>query len=176
MPGVIHFDKRGDVAGLLDNCYDRGYRQIDTARNYPGSEARLGEADAPSRFTMHTKILGMGDGTLNPAKIHESIETSLSDLKVGHVQTMFLHVPDRQTPFEDTARAMDEAQKQGKFARWGLSNYTPDEVQRFIDICEKHGYTKPGVYQGHYNALVRGGEKELFPLLRKYDMSFFAFR
>lgn len=164
------------MAGLLNKFYDRGYRQIDTGRNYPGSEARLGEADAPSRFTIHTKILGMGDNTLNPAQIKESIETSLNDLKVDHVQTMFLHMPDRQTPFEDTAKAMDEAQRQGKFTRWGLSNYAPAEVQRYIDICEEHGYAKPSVYQGHYNALVRGGEKELFPLLRKYNMSFFAYR
>lgn len=164
------------MTDLLDAFCARGYRQIDTARNYVGAEVRLGDADAAFRFTMHTKILGMQDGDLEPAKVHASLEASLADLKASHVETVFLHVPDRQTPFEETAKAMDEARKQGKFSRFGLSNYTAAEVQRFIDICEQHGYTKPSVYEGHYNALVRGGEKELFPLLRKHNMSFFAYR
>jgi aflatoxin B1 aldehyde reductase len=49
-------------------------------------------------------------------------------------------------------------------------------VQKFVDICEEKGYIKPSVYQGHYNAIVRGGEKELFPLLRKNNIAFFAYR
>jgi len=89
---------------------------------------------------------------------------------------MFLHVPDRQTPFEDTTKAMNDAIKHGKFEKFGLSNYTAVEVQKFIEICEQKGYTKPSVYQGHYNAVVRGGEKELFPLLRKHNIAFYAYR
>lgn len=89
---------------------------------------------------------------------------------------MFLHVPDRQTPFEETAKAMNEALQQGKFEKFGLSNYTAAEVQAFIDICEKKGYATPSVYQGHYNAITRGGEKELFPLLRKHNIAFMAYR
>jgi aflatoxin B1 aldehyde reductase len=88
---------------------------------------------------------------------------------------MFLHLPDRQTPFEDTCQAMNEGVRQGKFKRFGLSNFSAAEVQKVLDICEQKGYTKPSVFQGHYNAIVRGGEKELFPLLRKHDMSFFAY-
>jgi len=89
---------------------------------------------------------------------------------------MFLHLPDRQTPFEDIAKAMNDAFQQGKFKNFGVSNYTANEVQRFIDICEERGYVKPSVYQGHYNAIVRGGEKDLFPLLRKHSIAFFAYR
>lgn len=49
-------------------------------------------------------------------------------------------------------------------------------MQQFIDICDEHGYVKPSVYQGHYNPVVRGSEKELFPILRKNNISFFGFR
>lgn len=89
---------------------------------------------------------------------------------------MFLHIPDRQTPFEDTANAMNEAFQQGKFRKLGISNFSPEEVQRYIDICEQKGYVKPSVYQGHYNLVVRRGETELFPLLRKNGMAFTAYR
>lgn len=71
---------------------------------------------------------------------------------------------------------MSDAIAQGKFRSFGICNYIPAEVQKYLEICEQHGYTKPSIYQGHYNALVRGGEKALFPLLRKYNMAFFAFR
>lgn len=92
------------------------------------------------------------------------------------IKTMFLHVPDRQTPFEDAVKAMDEAYRQGKFRRLGLSNYTAAEVKEILEICERKGYVKPSVYEGHYNAVVRGGEEELFPLLRKHGIGFFAYR
>ncbi|GFF45080.1 aflatoxin B1 aldehyde reductase member 3 [Aspergillus lentulus] len=174
-PGTVHFDNANDVQALLDAFRNRGYRHIDTASNYDGSEKRLGQAEAASRFTIHSKVRGRGPGDLEPSKIDLSIRQSLDALKTSAVETMFLHVPDRQTPFEDTAKAMNDAFQQGKFKKFGLSNYTAAEVQKFIDICEEKGYVKPSVYQGHYNAIVRGGEKELFPLLRKHNIAFFAY-
>jgi aflatoxin B1 aldehyde reductase len=176
MPGIIHFDSEKDVRGLLDAFSNRGYKNIDTASNYPGSEVRLGQTGAANQFIIHTKVRGWGSGDSEPSKIELSIGKSLGDLRTSAVETMFLHVPDRQTPFEDTAKAMSDAFRQGKFKKWGISNYTAAEVKKFIEICEKKGYVKPSVYEGHYNALVRGGERELFPLLRDYGMAFFAYR
>ncbi|KAH8649150.1 NADP-dependent oxidoreductase domain-containing protein [Xylariales sp. PMI_506] len=175
MPGIVHFDNKNDVQALLDEFYRRGYRHIDTARDYPGSEVRLGQAEAASRFTIHTKVHSGNPGDHASSKVALSIDQSLEDLKTSAVETMFLHVPDRQTPFEETAKAMNDALQQGKFKKFGLSNYAPAEVQRYIEICEREGYSKPSVYEGHYNALVREGEKELFPLLRKHNIAFFAF-
>ncbi len=180
-PGIVHFDSVKDVQNLLDAFHNRGYTHIDTARDYspnaPGaSEERLGQVGAASRFTIHTKVHSGHPGDHEPSKVDLSIGQSLDALKTSAVETMFLHVPDRKTPFEDTAKAMNDAIQQGKFKKFGLSNYTAAEVQKFIEICEQKGYTKPSVYQGHYNAIVRGGEKELFPLLRKHNIAFFAYR
>ena len=161
--------------------YARGYTHLDTARNYsphaPGSsEPRLGRAEAPSRFTIHSKVRSGSPGDHEPAKVRSSIERSLADLQTPAVETMLLHMPDRQTPFEDTLRAMDEAYRQGKFRRLGLSNYPAAEVREILEICEREGYVKPSVFQGHYNAVVRGGEVELFPLLREHGIAFYAYR
>lgn len=108
--------------------------------------------------------------------MHTSIGESLDFLKTSAVETMFLHVPDCETPFEYMLKAMNDTFQQGKFKNLGLSNYTAAEVQKIIDICEEKGYIKPSVYEGHYNPLVRGGEKELFPILRKHNMAFFVYR
>ena len=49
------------------------------------------------------------------------------------------------------------------------------EVAQICEICEAHGWVKPVVYQGIYNALNRTVEAELFPCLRHYGMGFYAY-
>ncbi|RWA12346.1 hypothetical protein EKO27_g2739 [Xylaria grammica] len=174
-PGIVHWDEQKDVKTLLDTFYDRGHRYIDTGSNYPHSEERLGQVGAASRFTIVTKVRDLTPGSHEPAKIASSIKQSLEELKTSTVDTLMLHIPDRKTPFEDTARAINEAFQKGQFKNFGLSNYTAAEVQKFLNICEDKGYVKPSVYEGHYNAIIRGGEKELFPLLRKHNIQFYAY-
>ncbi len=58
----------------------------------------------------------------------------------------------------------------------GLSNYSPAQVKEYLAVCEKYGYVKPTVYQGSYNAVSRGAEEELLPLLRKNGITFVAYR
>jgi aryl-alcohol dehydrogenase-like predicted oxidoreductase len=58
----------------------------------------------------------------------------------------------------------------------GISNYTAKGVEEFLSVCDKNGWTKPTVYQGQYNAVCRKRETELFPLLRKHGIKFYAYR
>ncbi|KAI0522055.1 Aldo/keto reductase [Xylaria bambusicola] len=174
-PGIVHWDEQKDVQALLDTFYNRGHRYIDTGSNYPHSEERLGKAGAANRFTILTKVRDGIPGSHTSAKIEASIKQSLEELKTPSVDTMMLHVPDRETPFEVAAKAMNDAFRKGQFKHFGLSNYAATEVQRFLDICEENGYVKPTVYEGHYNAIYRSGEKELFPLLRKHNITFYGF-
>ncbi|KAI1262751.1 Aldo/keto reductase [Xylariaceae sp. FL1019] len=174
-PGIVHFDEPEEVKQLLDTFYARGHRIIDTGGNYPGSEIRLGAVGAPSRFTMITKVRDGLPGSHKASEIDASIKQSLEELRTTSVDTLMLHVPDRETPFEEAAEAINKAYQEGKFEHFGLSNYTAAEVQKFIDICETNGYVKPTVYEGHYNAIFRSGEKELFPLLRRHNMAFLGY-
>ncbi|KAK9364553.1 NADP-dependent oxidoreductase domain-containing protein [Lipomyces kononenkoae] len=164
IPGIAHFDSAKQVQALLDVFHSRGYRHIDTASNYFGSEVRLGQAGAASRFTIHTKVAGFGKpGDHEPSKIDLSIGQSLDALETSVVETMFLHVPDRQTPFKDTAKAMNDAFRQvlqpvffsgntGTSTRWKHDNiigklystlYGHPAVQASVavvrDAAEKHG-------------------------------------
>ncbi|KAL6877694.1 NADP-dependent oxidoreductase domain-containing protein [Trichoderma longibrachiatum] len=176
---TVRYDTPEEVEGFLNAFYERGYRQIDTARSYsphaPGSsEPRLGAANVGERFQIGTKVLSRPEGAHKKDKVEESINGSLEDLKVSQVDIMYLHAPDRTVPFEETAEAIDKAYREGKFKRFGLSNYTAEEVEQFIKISEERGFVKPTVYQGQYNPIVRTGEKELFPVLRKHGISFYA--
>ena len=67
----------------------------------------------------------------------------------------YLHGPDRKTPYEETLRAVNELYKEGKFKRFGISNYMSWEVAEIVGICKANGYVAPTVYQGVYNAIHR---------------------
>lgn len=88
---------------------------------------------------------------------------------------MFLHSPDRGTPFSVTCAAIDKEYKAGKFKAFGLSNYRADEVEEIVKLCVENNWVKPTVYQGQYNAAMRASE-ELLPVLRKHGIQFVAFR
>ena len=144
---------------------------------YGASEARLGAAAAGTTggFLVDTKVMSWEPGSHTKARILAEIDASLAALRIDRINVEYLHVPDRTVPFREACEAMHEAHRAGKIAAWGLSNYTADEVERIAGICEEEGWTKPSVYQGQYNPVVRGGEKELFPVLRKHGMAFYAY-
>jgi aflatoxin B1 aldehyde reductase len=136
----------------------------------------LGKLDAASNFTVQTKVLSGSPGALTADNIATSIKGSMEALKTNHVPNFFFHLPDPSTSLEESLKAMDNAHQDGKFDHLGISNYPPAEVQRMIEICEVNGYIKPSIYQGHYNVISRGPEEELFPLLRKHNIAFQAYR
>jgi len=63
----------------------------------------------------------------------------------------------------------------GKFERFGLSNFTPAQVEEIHAYCQEHGYVLPTVYQGNYNPVSRRIEQELFPVLRRLGLSFYVY-
>lgn len=173
------------MKAFLDTFYERGGRHLDTARNYsPGargtSEPRLGAASAGSRFSIDTKVRGIpGEGpTHTAAQVKASIDGSVADLRLpggAKIDVMYLHFPDRETPLEEACGAVNEAYREGKFRRFGISNYTAGEVERIVAVCKDKGYVAPSVYQGEYNPIVRSGEDTLFPVLRKHGIAFYAY-
>lgn len=172
---LARFDTPGEVQAYLEAFSKRGYGQIDTSRMYGSSESRLGAVSAADSFAIDTKVMSWEPSCHTKDKILEGIEESLGNLRAPQINIEYLHVPDRTTPFDEACEAMNIAHKAGKIKAWGLSNYKAEEVQQILDICEHRSFVKPSVYQGQYNAVVRGGETGLFPLLRKHDIAFYAY-
>lgn len=165
----------------LDILKHHNLKTIDTSRNYPAggtpgtSEILIGSANAASQgFRIDSKADNYRPGDLKYENVLSSIDNELSALKTQKLRIQYLHWPDRSVPLEEPLRAINEAYKQGKFETFGISNYAAKEVEQIIAICDREGCIKPTVYQGQYNALCRRGEKQLFPTLRKYGFSFFA--
>jgi aflatoxin B1 aldehyde reductase len=114
--------------------------------------------------------------THQPSDVRRGLLDSLKALKSKKIDMFYLHGPDRKTPFEDTLREVNELYKEGLFERFGISNYMSWEVARICEICERNGWIKPTVYQGIYHVLQRSIEAELFPCLRYYGISLYAFQ
>lgn len=175
-----------DCAAILDVFQKHGHSEIDTARTYGGgsSEEYLGELDWKQRgFVMDTKLSPSKRGLAPGAKTYShrsddlraAMLESLAALKTENVDMWYLHAPDHNTPYEDTLRAVDELYREGRFRRFGISNYAAWEVAQISELCIRHGWKRPDVYQGVYNALHRAVEPELFPCLRHYGISFYVF-
>eukprot|EP01117_Protostelium_nocturnum_P012095 TRINITY_DN4430_c0_g1_i1.p1 TRINITY_DN4430_c0_g1~~TRINITY_DN4430_c0_g1_i1.p1 ORF type:complete len:339 (+),score=77.61 TRINITY_DN4430_c0_g1_i1:469-1485(+) len=179
-----------DTKEILDVFQKHGHSEVDTARVYGGgsSEEYLGDIDWKSRgIKMQTKLyptkgtpmvgkLTDEAYTHSPEDVRLGLKRSLEALKADKIDMFYLHGPDRSTPFEDTLREVNNLYKEGHFERFGISNFMAWEVAKICEICEKNGWIKPTVYQGIYNALHRAVEPELFPCLRHYGISLYAFQ
>jgi aflatoxin B1 aldehyde reductase len=113
-----------DVQKCLDVFKSFGQNQLDTARMYGTghTEEYLGQLDL-SGLIIDTKVYPASPGDHAPEKLRQTFKTSLEKLKVKKVRILYLHAPDRATPFEDTIREMDALHKEGLFEEFGLSNY-----------------------------------------------------
>ncbi|KAL8897402.1 MAG: hypothetical protein Q9192_002595 [Flavoplaca navasiana] len=156
-------------------------------------------------FTINTKIMvtgdGPGQGSLRKEAIDKSVQRSLTTLGLPKINVLHCHIPDTATPVEETAAALHDhwskanitqveylvSSAAGRYSllnvlvltgpsqQIGLSNYSVAQVEDFLSTCDMHGWRKPTVFQGQYNALCRGMEKDLLPLLRRHNMAYVAF-
>lgn len=174
-----------EAAPYLSILQAHNVNTLDTSAAYPNqnpgsSELALGScisdpssSTTTSSLVIDTKVLS-NPGEHRSSKILASISKSLSALQVPKVNILYLHWPDRTVPLEEPLKGMDEAYRAGLFEHFGISNYAASEIEEMMAICERHGWVKPSVYQGQYNPLCRRGEQQLFPTLRKYGISFYA--
>ncbi|KAF8858732.1 putative aldo/keto reductase [Acephala macrosclerotiorum] len=164
---------------LLEALKELDLLELDSGASYPpGSpwvtEGLLGESKAAKKgFVVDTKILAQGG--LSEAGIDASVKKSLELLGVHQINILYSHVPDEKVPAEESARAFDKHYRAGHFKQLGLCNYSTDRMREWLEICEKHNYVKPTIYQGHYNAITRTSEDDLYPLLRQHGIKIFAY-
>lgn len=94
---------------------------------------------------------------------------------IFQVNIYYQHAPEPATPLEDTLAGVNELYKSGAFKQFGLSNFSAQDVEDVIRISKEKGYVLPTVYQGNYSAFARRTETEIFPVLRKHGIAFYAY-
>jgi aryl-alcohol dehydrogenase-like predicted oxidoreductase len=170
---------------ILDVAAERGVTFIDTADAYPippdpetagGTEEIIGRwLAAPSgrrhQFVLATKCrirVGQGpnDQGLSRRHILAACEASLRRLRTDYIDLYQAHLPDAETPIEETLRAFDDLVRSGKVRYAGGSNYPGWQLALALGTSEKHGWARYDCIQPRYNVLYREIETELLPLCR----------
>ncbi|WRT70415.1 uncharacterized protein IL334_007413 [Kwoniella shivajii] len=162
----------------LDYLQSQGYNEIDTARVYIGGAQEAWTADAGYKergLKIASKWYPQEPLAHKADKIKETVNKSLSELRTDKVDIYYLHAADRTVPFHESLRAINDLHKEGKFDTFAISNFTAAEVAEVCTICEYEGLVKPTLYQGMYNALCRGAEPELLPVLRRFKIDWVVY-
>ncbi|KAF7338937.1 Aflatoxin B1-aldehyde reductase [Mycena venus] len=157
-------------------CKRVGPSQVDTSNLYGfgTSEKILGEMDLHGSC-VDTKFYPLAAGDHSATNIKAACAKSIEALNGVRIRVLYLHAPDRATPWTETLQAIDELHKEGKFEMFGLSNYKTYEVAEIVTLCRLKGWVVPTVYEGLYNALDRTVETELIPCLRHFGIKFAAY-
>ncbi len=94
----------------------------------------------------------------------QAVEASLSRLGTDYLDIYYAHMPDYDTPLDETLRAMDDLVRQGKVRYLGCSNFRAFQVCKALWLSDKHNLARWDIIQPPFNLLARDIEYELLPL------------
>lgn len=127
-----------------DNCtrgvktaLEEGYRHVDTAQIY-GNERQVGKGISQSEVDrddiwLTTKIWR---DSLNKDDLQKSVEKSLEKLQTDYVDLLLIHWPFAEMNMREALSEMDELVEKGKARSIGVSNFTPDQMDRAQEVSE----------------------------------------
>src|SRR4051812_19655471 len=126
----------------IQSAVDRGITLIDTAPVYGfgHSEEIVGKALAEGgrrgKVVIATKVgLNWKDGkpfrNASRGRILKEIDDSLRRLKTDAIDLYQVHWPDPNVPLEETVGALKDLLKAGKIRAVGVSNFSPEQMDRF---------------------------------------------
>ncbi|MGC1673149.1 MAG: aldo/keto reductase, partial [Candidatus Acidiferrales bacterium] len=159
---------------------DKGINLIDTAPVYGFgvSEEIVGKAIEErgnrDKVFIATKVgLEWHNGSVtrnsSPERIRKEIRDSLRRLRTDYIDIYQVHWPDLAVPIEDAARTMQALFREGLIRAIGVSNYSPEQMNRFMSVSELHTVQPP------YNLFERQIESDVLPYVREKNLSAFAY-
>ncbi|MGJ0191229.1 aldo/keto reductase [Pantoea sp. RRHST58] len=164
--------RRSEEVAALQAGLDVGLTLIDTAEMYAegGAEIVVGEALRGRRDSafLVSKVYPWNAGE---ADMVDACERSLRRLGTDRLDLYLLHWRGN-VPLEETIRAMETLQQQGKILRWGVSNFDVDDLQ---ELLEEPGGTGCATNQVLYHLASRGIEFDLLPACQQHQMPVMAY-
>ena len=158
----------GRARDCLAAAYEAGVNFFDNAEAYAGGESEriMGRAIAELGWPRHTYLVsskyfwGLDDtvnanNTLNRKYLLEAIDPSLERFGLDHLDIVYCHRSDPETPIEVTVWAMSDVVSSGRAHYWGTSEWSADDIRAAWEIAERHHLHKPVVEQPEYNLFNR---------------------
>jgi 1-deoxyxylulose-5-phosphate synthase len=125
---------------------------LDLARPQPFPPAAVGDHVNPN------------DTGLSRKHLLQAVEAILKRLGTDYLDIFYAHMPDYDTPLDETLRAMDDLVRQGKVRYLGCSNFRAFQVSKALWLSDKHNLARWDIVQPPFNLLTRDIEYELLPL------------
>ena len=162
-----------EVFAVLDAAVEEGIDFFDTADVYAGGKAeevigrwmqnkdrRTLVIATKCRSRMWPGPNGEGAGRKH---IFDACNDSLRRLQTDYIDLYQIHHPDRDTPAEETLRALDDLVRAGKIRHFGWSNYDAEMIAENARLSEKLGLNRAISVQNRYSLLARDSEQRVNP-------------
>jgi len=150
----------------IQTAYDNGITFFDTAEAYGDgySEEVLGKAlEGIDRDDVVVASKVWSDN-LAYDDLKQACEDSLDRLGTDYIDVYYVHYQNPEIPIEETMRAMNELQEEGKIRVPAVSNTGPQDLEATLD----HGRVEAN--QVPYNLLWRAIEYEVADAARENDV------
>lgn len=151
---------------------DAGLKIIDTAEMYAdgGAEEVVGEALKQRRDSalLVSKVYPWNAGEYDAIT---ACEASLRRLQTDRLDLYLLHWRG-SVPLEETIRAMQTLQQQGKILHWGVSNFDSDDM---AELWSEPGGESCATNQVLYHLASRGIEYDLIPQCQQRAVPIMAY-
>src|ERR1700747_199989 len=131
---------RANAVKVLKHAVDLGVNLIDTADAYGPETSELLIAEAlhpyPKGLVIATKggLTRPGPGQWvpdgRPERLKQCVDNSLKRLRLERIDLYQLHRIDPKVPAEESLGALKEAQSAGKIRHVGLSEVSPEDIER----------------------------------------------
>jgi aryl-alcohol dehydrogenase-like predicted oxidoreductase len=161
---------------MVHRSLDAGVNLFDTADNYHTgqSEEILGHAlgDRRGDVLISTKVggrvsSGVNSGGLSYAHVVTSCEASVKRLGTEWVDILNVAEPDPHTPFDETARALDDLVRRGIVRYVGFSNFPAWEGALAIGTQWSHNLRPFTSAMQYYSLVGREAEREAVALAER---------
>ena len=167
-----------DTANVYGNqpTFDRP--GVPPAAERESAERLLGRALAGRRddvviATKSGHVIGpeVNDRGVSRRHIIQQVENSLRRLETDYIDLYYAHIPDPDTPLEQTLSTYDDLVRQGKLRYVALSNYPAWKITHALWIADARRQHGPVCAQVKYNLIDRTAELELVPACVQFGLS-----
>lgn len=169
---------------LMDIAYESGVNFFDNAEGYAGGKSEIVMGNIlkkknwdRSSYIVSSKIYFGAEEKkpnmigLSKKHLFEGTNNALKRLQVDHVDLLYCHRADPETPIEETVWAMHQIIQQGKALYWGTSEWTAAEIMQAHYFAEKNHLVPPTMEQPQYSMLWREKmESQFLTLFRDFGM------
>lgn len=158
------------ASDLMSMAYDAGINFFDNAEVYAHGESELmmgrmfkkKKWDRTS-YVLSSKVYFGWRGKANKPNqrglsrkhVIEACNEALQRLQTDYLDLYYCHRPDKDTPIEETVRAMNTLIQQGKILYWGTSEWSGVEIMEAHRVAEKYHLIGPTMEQPQYNLFHR---------------------